>query len=50
MLRPFRLEEPDTAKDASDLLARYGESAKVYAGGTELLLAMKEGLIRAERL
>lgn len=50
MLRRFRLEEPQSVKDASELLARYGESAKVYAGGTELLLAMKEGLIHYERL
>jgi carbon-monoxide dehydrogenase medium subunit len=50
MLRRFRLEEPNTVKDVSDLLARYGDSAKVYAGGTELLLAMKEGLIQCERL
>jgi hypothetical protein len=44
------LEEPETVKEASDLLGQYGESARVYAGGTELLLAMKEGLIRYERL
>ncbi len=50
MLRRFRLEEPESVKDASDLLARHGESAKLYAGGTELLLAMKEGLIHYERL
>jgi carbon-monoxide dehydrogenase medium subunit len=31
-------------------LARFGDSAKVYAGGTELLLAMKEGLVDYERL
>lgn len=50
MLRRFRLEEPESVKEASELLARYGERAKVYAGGTELLLAMKEGLIHYERL
>lgn len=50
MLRRFRLEEPESVKDASDLLAQHGESAKVYAGGTELLLAMKEGLVHYERL
>jgi carbon-monoxide dehydrogenase medium subunit len=50
MLRPFRLEEPETVKDVSELLGRFGESAKVYAGGTELLLAMKEGLVHYERL
>lgn len=50
MLRPFRLEEPDSVKAASESLARYGDSAKVYAGGTELLLAMKEGLVHFECL
>lgn len=50
MLRRFRLEEPESVRDASDLLARYGELAGVYAGGTELLLAMKEGLVHYERL
>jgi carbon-monoxide dehydrogenase medium subunit len=34
----------------SELLGRFGESAKIYAGGTELLLAMKEGLVQYERL
>jgi carbon-monoxide dehydrogenase medium subunit len=50
MLQPFRLDEPTTLSDASALLARYGDSARIYAGGTELLLAMKEGLLHYERL
>ncbi len=50
MLRRFRLEEPGSVKEVSELLGRFGESAKIYAGGTELLLAMKEGLIQYERL
>ncbi|MGH7834349.1 MAG: FAD binding domain-containing protein [Candidatus Binatia bacterium] len=50
MLRRFRLEEPESVKEVSELLARFGESAKLYAGGTELLLAMKEGLVHYERL
>jgi aerobic carbon-monoxide dehydrogenase medium subunit len=50
MLRRFRLEEPESVAQVSELLGRFGESAKVYAGGTELLLAMKEGLVRYERL
>lgn len=50
MLRRFRLEEPESVQEAAELLGRYGDSAKVYAGGTELLLAMKEGLIQYERL
>ena len=50
MLRRFRLEEPESVKDVSELLGRFGDAAKVYAGGTELLLAMKEGLVQYERL
>ena len=50
MLRRFRLEEPESVKEVCELLGRFGESAKVYAGGTELLLAMKEGLVQYERL
>jgi len=50
MLRRFRLEEPESVAEASELLGRFGDGAKVYAGGTELLLAMKEGLIQYERL
>jgi carbon-monoxide dehydrogenase medium subunit len=50
MLQPFRLDEPTSVAEASALLAQYGESAKVYAGGTELLLAMKEGLLHYDRL
>jgi aerobic carbon-monoxide dehydrogenase medium subunit len=50
MLRRFRLEEPESVSEVSELLSRFGDSAKVYAGGTELLLAMKEGLVEYERL
>jgi len=50
MLRRFRLEEPDSVAEVSELLGRFGDSAKIYAGGTELLLAMKEGLVQYERL
>jgi carbon-monoxide dehydrogenase medium subunit len=50
MLRRFRLEEPESVQEASELLARHGEAARIYAGGTELLLVMKEGLAHYERL
>ena len=50
MLPPFALEEPTSVHEASALRAQYGETACLYAGGTELLLAMKEGLLRYERL
>lgn len=50
MLRPFELCEPASIAEASSLLAQYGEAARIYAGGTELLLAMKEGLLHYEAL
>jgi carbon-monoxide dehydrogenase medium subunit len=50
MLRRFRLEEPESVREVSELLSRFGESAKVYAAGTELLLAMKEGLVHYDHL
>jgi carbon-monoxide dehydrogenase medium subunit len=50
MLRRFRLEEPQSVGEVAELLSRFGESAKLYAGGTELLLAMKEGFVQYERL
>lgn len=50
MLRRFRLDEPESVSEVAELLSRFGESAKLYAGGTELLLAMKEGFVQYERL
>ncbi len=46
MLRPFDLRRPATAAEASALLREHGEDALPYAGGTELLLLMKEGFVR----
>lgn len=50
MLRPFDLCEPGSVAEASTLLARYGEAARLYAGGTELILAMKERLVHYDYL
>jgi carbon-monoxide dehydrogenase medium subunit len=50
MLRPFELAEPASVAEASRLLARHGDDARLYAGGTELLLAMKEGLVHYAHL
>lgn len=50
MLRPFELCEPTSVAEASELLGRHGDAARVYAGGTELILAMKEGLIHYDYL
>jgi carbon-monoxide dehydrogenase medium subunit len=44
MLKPFTLHEPATVAEASSLLGKYGEAARLYAGGTELVLVMKQGL------
>lgn len=45
MLRAFELHRPATVAEASTLLAVRPEAA-LYAGGTELLLLMKAGLVR----
>ena len=45
VLRPFKIHQPATVDDTVQLLGQFGEEATVYAGGTELLLAMKEGLL-----
>lgn len=50
MLRPFRLHEPTTVEEATSLLADLGDAARPYAGGTELLLAMKAGVLRYDHL
>ena len=49
-LRRFAIHQPENLAEASGLLAQYGEKARLYAGGTELLLAMKHDLLRYERL
>jgi carbon-monoxide dehydrogenase medium subunit len=50
MLRPFALHRPGTAEEACALLAGFGEGAAPYAGGTELLLLMKLGVLRPHHL
>jgi aerobic carbon-monoxide dehydrogenase medium subunit len=49
-LEPFRLLRPETVDDASRELTRLGEQAKVYAGGVELLLLMRQRLVEADYL
>jgi carbon-monoxide dehydrogenase medium subunit len=50
MLGPLAIHEPATAAEAAELRVRLGEDAAVYAGGSELLLVMKEGLGRWRHL
>ncbi len=46
MLRRFEVHRATSVEEAVDLRVRYGDDAAVYAGGTELLLAMKLGIAR----
>jgi carbon-monoxide dehydrogenase medium subunit len=50
VLQPFTLHRPRTADEACALLARFGEDAVPYAGGTELLLIMKMGFAEPRHL
>ncbi|MGH7798486.1 MAG: FAD binding domain-containing protein [Candidatus Binatia bacterium] len=49
-LRRFAIHQPKTIAEASQMLAEFGENGRLYAGGTELLLAMKHDLLRYEHL
>lgn len=50
MLGKFHLHEPESVKDVPPLLSKYGESGAILAGGTELLLVMKQGLVNYEHV
>lgn len=47
-MRRFEYFEPSTLAEASALLARYGGRAQPLAGGTDLLVELKEQLRRAD--
>ena len=49
-LRRFTIHQPKTVAEASQMLGEFGERGRLYAGGTELLLAMKHDLLRYEHL
>ena len=50
MLQSLQLVQPTTVAEASGALADFGEGAKIYAGGAELLLLFRNGLLDAEIL
>jgi carbon-monoxide dehydrogenase medium subunit len=50
LLDDFRLHRPNSLEAALALRAELGEDAALYAGGTELLLAMKLGMLSYEHL
>src|SRR3954464_6645297 len=49
-LRRFKIDQPKNIKEAAEMLSHHGENGRLYAGGTELLLAMKHDLLRYEHL
>jgi carbon-monoxide dehydrogenase medium subunit len=44
VLDRFQIHQPRSVSEASEMLARFGSESAVYAGGTELLVVMKERL------
>lgn len=49
-LSRFEIHQPATAQEASELLTSYGDDASIYAGGTELLLAMRHKALNYRHL
>ena len=50
MHSPFHILRPQTLSEASRELRRHGETARVYAGGSELLLLLRHGLVECDYL
>ena len=50
MLQSLQLIQPTTVQEASRAVMEFGEKAKLYAGGAELLLLLRNGLVDAEVL
>lgn len=48
--KPFTYHRPTDAGETLALLAQFGDDAALYAGGTELLLAMKMGFAQYDHL
>jgi carbon-monoxide dehydrogenase medium subunit len=49
-MRDFEFLEPRTVREASAMLATHGEDARVMAGGTALVLAMRQRLLNPSHL
>src|SRR5713101_8071976 len=49
-LSRFEIHQPASALEASQMLTHYGEDAGIYAGGTELLLAMRHQALKYRHL
>ncbi len=49
-LSRFEIHKPASVLEASQMLVHYGDEAGIYAGGTELLLAMKHSALNYRHL
>src|SRR5437660_597988 len=49
-LRSFEYVEPSSVQQACQFMIGHPEDARIYAGGTTLLLLMKQGIIRPSYL
>jgi carbon-monoxide dehydrogenase medium subunit len=49
-LSRFEIHQPGSAIEASQMLSHFGDEAGIYAGGTELLLAMKHQALNYRHL
>src|SRR5258708_13690075 len=50
ILSRFEIHQPGSAIEASQMLSHFGDDAGIYAGGTELLLAMKHQALHYRHL
>ncbi len=50
MIADFEYFAPKTVEEALSLLSRYGEEAKIIAGGQSMLVIMRQGLLTPEYL
>jgi CO/xanthine dehydrogenase FAD-binding subunit len=50
MLQSLQLLQPTSVSEASAALVDFGDKAKIYAGGAELLLLLRNGLLQTEVL
>jgi carbon-monoxide dehydrogenase medium subunit len=47
-VRKFEYVKPSTFEDARDILAKFGESAKILNGGTDLIVRMRDNFIKPD--
>src|SRR5437773_5130395 len=47
-MRPFSYERPTAIRDVVGLLGTYGPAARLLAGGTDLIIRLRDGSIRPD--